>query len=183
MGTKDGVLSPSGEGQDLLPDGVFSPAAGEDEKPGSISVRSQKPLATRSTDYVEVGRLSVVAAEDGGVRIGGEQPPSPAPGLTLDNLICTEDPSGSRERCAHYRALLTEAPSGSKGFAKPMEIRRYCIAHSSQSELFELGDLAVYACESRKPQDLVSIRLIRDFEDRQRREAAEASRESGVVDL
>ena len=160
--------------------GVFV-SAGDEELPAEILPRSQKPLATRSEEYIETGYLAVGLAEDGGVRMGGETPPGPAPGLTPENMVCLE--SQDRPYCEHYIAFLTDAEGTAKGFAKMRQIRRYCRRMSTASELMELGETAIYACSSRSPQDPNSMRLIRDHELRQRRVAEEMARESGEIDL
>jgi hypothetical protein len=160
--------------------GVFG-SAGDDERPVELAPKSQKPLATRSEDYIETGYLAVGVAEDGGVRMGGEAPPGPAPGLTSENMVCLE--AEGRPYCEHYIAFLTDAEGTAKGFAKMRQIRRYCRRMSTASELMEIGETAIYACTSRSPQDPNSMRLIRDHELRQRRAAEEMARESGEIDL
>lgn len=169
------MTSQGGEGG-----GVFD-SAGNEERPAEILPKSQKPLATRSEEYIETGYLAVGLADDGGARIGGDAPPGPAPGLTPENMVCLE--SQDRPYCEHYIAFLTDAEGTAKGFAKMRQIRRYCRRMSTASELMELGDTAIYACSSRSPQDPNSMRLIRDHELRQRRAAEETARESGEIDL
>lgn len=160
--------------------GAFEPCDAE-ERPSELEPRSQKPLQTRYDQYVETGYLAVGMAEDGGVRIGGDAPPEPAPGLTPENMVCLE--SESRPYCEHYIAFLTDAEGTAKGFAKMRQIRRYCRRMSTASELMELGETAIYACSARSPQDPASMRLIRDHELRQRKAAEEMARESGDLDL
>ena len=87
-------------------DGAFDPKQDED-RAEELVPRSQKPLAVRSEDYIETGYLAVGLAEDGGVKMGGEAPPGPAPGLTPENMVCLE--SDSRPYCEHYIAFLTDA--------------------------------------------------------------------------
>lgn len=160
--------------------GVFD-SAGEEDRAADLVPNSQKPLATRSEQYIETGYLAVGVADDGGVQMGGGAPSGPAPGLTLENLVCLE--AEGRPYCEHYIAFLTDAEGTAKGFAKMRQIRRYCRRMSTASELMEIGEVAIYACTSRAPQDPTSMRLIRDHELRQRRAADEMARESGEIDL
>lgn len=161
-------------------EGAFDPKQDED-RAEELVPRSQKPLAVRPADYIETGYLAVGLAEDGGVKMGGEAPPGPAPGLTPENMVCLE--TEFRPYCEHYIAFLTDAEGTAKGFEKMRQIRRYCRRMSTASELMELGEAAIYACTSRSPQDPSSLRLIRDHELRQRKAAEEMARESGDLDL
>lgn len=160
---------------------VFGPQA--DEKDEAPRESGQVGVRTRASDYAETGHLAVGQAPDGGVMMGGGMPPEPAPGLTAFNLICVGDPATGREECAHYVAFITDAEGVSKGFEQQRQIRRFCTRLATASELWELGEVSMYACTARRPQDLVSIRIVRDFEAEQRRRAAETARESGEVDL
>jgi len=159
---------------------VFDPSQDED-RPADLEPRSQKPLETKYEKYIETGYLAVGTAEDGGVKMGGGTAPSPAPGLTADNMVCLE--AEGRPYCEHYIAFLTDAEGVAKGFEKMRQIRRYCRRMSTASELMELGETAIYACSSRSPQDPRSLQLIRDHELRQRKAAEEMARESGDLDL
>ncbi len=159
---------------------VFDPSQ-DDERPAELEPRSQKPLETKSANYIETGYLAVGMSEDGGVRMGGGEPPSPAPGLTTENMVCLE--SGSRPYCEHYIAFLTDAEGTAKGFAKLRQIRRYCRKMSTASELMELGEAAIYACTARSPQDPQTLHLIRDHEIRQRKAADEMAREKGELEF
>ncbi len=155
-----------------MSEGVFDPT-GDPEQPAELGhAPTQKPMAIHTADYVETGFLSVGPAPDGGVLIGGGDPPGPALMLTVDNMICLE--KDGRPECQHFVQFLTEAAGVQKGFGEqPKQIRRYCTRLATATELMELGEVAVFACSARKPQDLVSIRLIKDFERRQREIAAE----------
>lgn len=162
--------------------GVFD-ERNDAEKPGDLSTPSQKPMALRSADYVDLGFVPVVPAPDGGVLIAGGDPPGPALMLTTDNLVCTEI-DGARPGCEHFVQFLTEAEGVIKGFGEqPKQIKRYCTKLSTASELMEIGEVAVFACSARKPQDLVSISLIKNFEKRQREIAAEHSQVQGEREL
>lgn len=162
--------------------GVFDPRH-DAEQQGQLDVPpSQKPLATRSSEYVETGFVPVGAAPDGGVLIGGGAPPGPALRLTEDNLICTA--ADGRPECENFVQFLTEAEGVTKGFGEqPKQIRRYCTRLSTATELMEIGEVAVFACGARKPQDPVSIRLIKKFESKQRELAAEYGQQQGERDL
>jgi hypothetical protein len=154
------------------------------EKPGDLSTSGQKPMATRPSDYVETGYVPVVPAADGGVMIGGGEPPGPALMLTKDNLICTEDEATGRPACEHFVEWVTEAEGVTKGFGdQPKQIRCYCTRLATASELMEIGEVAVFACSARRPIDVASRDLIRNFRRRQRELAAEYAQEHGEKDL
>ena len=160
---------------------IFGPQA--DEKEVVLGEGSRQVGAKRhAADYIETGYLAVGGAADGGVLIGGGKPPEGAPWLTAENLLCTADPASGREECEHYIAVISEAEGVSKGFGQQLQIRRWCRARATASELWELEE-TVYACTARRPADLVSLRRVRDFEAEQLRRAAEAAREDGEVDL
>lgn len=162
-------------------DGIFD-ASHDAEKPADLRESpQQKPLSLRASDYIETGFVPVSAAADGGVLIGGGEPPEPALGLTGANLVCTE--TADRPECQFYVAFLTEAEGHTKGFSEARQIRRYCTRLQTASELMEIGETAVFACTARRPQDLVSIRLIKDFERRQFEAAAEMAQDRGEADL
>jgi len=138
---------------------------------------TQKPLSHRASDYVETGLVPVVDAPDGGKLIGGGEPPEAALGLSDDNLVCLEAPG--RPQCGHYIAYLTEADGYTKGVVEqPKQIRRLCRALATKTELMEIGEVAIFACTAREPQDLVSINRIRAFEQRQKAVAAEQNQTS-----
>jgi len=154
------------------------------DKPVSLETPGQKPMATRAADYVETGFVPVVESPDGGVLIAGGEPPGPALMLTTGNLVCTEDEASGREECQFFVQWLTEAEGVTKGFGdQPKQIRAYCTRLATASELMEIGEVAVFACSARRPQDLVSINLIKGFRRRQRELAAEYAQESSEKDL
>jgi hypothetical protein len=113
-------------------------------------------------------------------RIGGEPPASLEPGLSDSNLVCTE--AEGRPGCEHYIALVLPADGIAKGFDELRQIRRFCKRLSTAAELFEISG-NIYGCTGRSPQDLVSIRIIRDFERRQKELAAEHAETSGRLDF
>jgi len=139
---------------------------------GGGGTRGQKPLAVRSSDYVELGGVPVVRAPDGGVMIGGGSPPPAALGLDEDNLVCIA--TDTRPQCSHYTAILTEAEGYTKGVEEqPRQIRRFCRRLSPAMEMMEIGEAAIFACTAREPVDIVSLERILAFERRQRAATAE----------
>jgi hypothetical protein len=143
----------------------------------------QKPLATRPADYVEVGFLAVGQAADGLPLMGGGDPPEQALLLTADNLVCTEDESSGRAACEFFVEQLTEAEGVAKGFEELRQVRCYCTRLATSSELMEVGEVAVFACSARRPQDLTSKNLLKKFRARQRDMAAEHAQVTGETDL
>lgn len=157
---------------------------GEAEKPADLSTPSQKPMATRTADYIETGFVPVVEASDGGVQIAGGEPPGPALMLTHDNLVCTEDETTGRQECEFFVQWITEAEGVTKGFGdQPKQIRCYCTKLATASELMEIGEIAVFACSARRPVDVASRDLIRGFRRKQRELAAEYEQDQGEKDL
>jgi hypothetical protein len=155
-----------------------------EERAPSLTSPGQRPLAARTADYVETQYLSAVPAPDGGVMMGGGDPPGPALLLTENNLVCTEDESTGRQECEFLVQWLTEAEGITKGVGtQPMQIRRYCTRLQTASELMEIGEIAVFACSARRPVDVKSRDLIRDFKRRQLEQAAEHAQERGERDL
>lgn len=134
-----------------------------------------------SSKYIETaGYVSVALGPDKMPLIGGEKPAGPEPGLTEANLVCNESPE--RPACDHYIALVLPADGVAKGFEELRQIRRFCKRLSTAAELFEITG-NIYGCTGRTPQDLVSIRIIRDFEKRQKEMAAEHAEKSGKLDF
>jgi len=163
--------------------GIFS-AKGDAEKPADLSTPTQKPMATKTSDYVDLGFVPVTDAPDGGVLIGGGDPPGPALMLTGGNLVCLEDEETGRKECDFFVQWITEAEGVQKGFGEqPKQIRCYCTKLATASELMEIGEVAVFACSARRPADVASQDLIRKFRRRQREQAAEYAQEHGEKDL
>jgi len=156
----------------------------EPEKPADLSTPSQKPMATRPSDYIETGYVPVVEAPDGGVQIAGGEPPGPALMLTHENLVCTENEATGREECQFLVQWITEAEGVTKGFGdQPKQIRCYCTKLATASELMEIGEVAVFACSARRPIDVSSRDMIRTFRRKQRELADEYAQDHGEQDL
>lgn len=162
-------------------DGTLDGSVGDEDRPAELLRPSQKPLATKPSAYAELGYVPVVPSPAGGVLIQGGEPPEAAPGLSDEGLVCIG--ANGRPDCRYYIAFLTDAEGHTKGMAQQRQIRRYCRMMSTASELMEIGESPIYACTARQPQDERSVRLIRDFELRQKKQAAELARESGELDM
>jgi hypothetical protein len=148
----------------------------------SREVGDQVPLELDPVAYVQLGRVAMVQAPGGGALPAGE-PPAAAQGLTKDSLICLSDGNG-RQACQHYVALLTPAEGQFRGGKHQMlRLRRFCTRLASQSELMDLTDSEVFACTMREPRDEQSLRLIEDFERRQRELTGEIATEQKTVDI
>lgn len=165
--------------------GVFDPADTESEP--QLLRTGQVAASTRASDYYKPGFLPVVPAR-GGVQMGGDPPPPPPDGLTEDNLVCTGiwDEAGTSVRppCDHYIQILTDAEGTYKGGDRqPRQIRRYCRKMSTASELMDLEGMNIYGCSARTPLDQASVRVLADFEQRQREHADEMAAEGGEMDL
>jgi len=166
--------------------GIFDPEDPENgEKPGDLSEsevgrRGQEPMQVDSSRYYKTGRVGVSIGKDGMPVVGGEGPPEPEPGLTDDNFICMESQDGSRPECEHLVTLVLPADGQAKGFGELRQIRQFCRWLATGSEQWEhRGN--VYACNARKPQDLVSLRVIKDFRAKQRQLAIETAEKSGKL--
>lgn len=156
----------------------------EGERKNDLAPSGQKPLAVRPSDYIETGFVPVHKAADGGVMIGGGEPPGSALLLTTENLVCTENESTGRLECEFFVQWITEAEGVTKGVdEQPKQIRAYCTRLATASELMEIGEVAVFACSARRPIDVPSHNLIRDFRRRQRELAAEYAQDHGEQDL
>lgn len=156
----------------------------DDDRGPGLTSPGQKPMATKPSDYVETGYLPVVPAPDGGVMIGGGDPPGPALMLSDENLVCLEDEATGRKECEFLVQWITEAEGVTKGSREqPKQIRCYCTKLATASELMEIGEVAVFACSARRPVDVRSQDLIRNFRRRQRELAREYAQEQGEVDL
>jgi hypothetical protein len=122
--------------------------------------------------------------------IGGEPRP-PALGLFVESFICNAAPSEDgdpRPKCAHLAQLVTDAEGELQGLdddleARPKRIRRFCRALASQSELMELSDVNVYACDLRDPLDPRSQARVEQFEARQREIANESKKKSKTIEV
>lgn len=163
--------------------GVFDERPVEEtaaEKLGS----SQVPMKTRTHEYVETGYVQVEPAADGGVRIGGGEPPGAALPLSHDNLICLANEETGRRQCDHLVQWVTEAEGVSKGFGdQPKQIRAWCTKLQTASELMEIGETAVFACSARSPIDVPSANIINNFRRRQLEQAREFEQKQGEKDL
>lgn len=147
-----------------------------------VGQRGQAPVEVDSSRYYKTGRVSVSVGADGMPAIGGEGPPEPEPGLTDENFICMASEDGTRPDCEHLVTLVLPADGVAKGFGELRQIRQFCRWLATGSEQWEhRGN--VYACSARKPQDLVSIRVIRDFRTKQKQMAVEAAERSGTLDF
>jgi len=154
---------------------------GEKEPAASLDAPTQMPMSTHASDYYEPGRVAVAADPKGGVIIEGDPPPDPPDGLTDENLVCAA--SESRPPCRHYIAILGDAEGVTKGAERQKQVRRFCRALSTASELMDLEGTNVYACTAREPQDLVSADRLVAFERQQKAKAAEQAAEGGSADL
>ena len=164
--------------------GIFDPRLNDAEKAPDLVSPGQKPMSTRVADYVETGFVGVTDAPDGGVLIGGGDPPGPALPLSVDNLICLEDEVRGRAECEFFVQWVTEAEGVTKGVGEqPKQIRCFCTRLATASELMEIGEIAVFACSARRPFDVASRDTIRGFRRRQRELAVEFAQEQGEKDL
>jgi len=147
-----------------------------DERPES----GQRGVERDPHRYIHMGRAAVGIGADGLPAMGAEPPRGPEPGLTDANLICMESEDEARPACEHLITLVVPADGEAKGFDELRQIRRFCKRLATASELWEVTG-NVYACSSRSPSDLVSLRVIKDFEKRQRELAREQSEKSGTL--
>jgi len=167
--------------------GIFDPNDPDGEQPGDLSEsdvghRGQAPMEVDSSRYYKTGRVGVGIGKDGMPAIGGEGPPEPEVGLTDANFICMASEDGQRPECEHLVTLVLPADGVAKGFGELRQIRQFCRWLATGSEQFEhRGN--VYACNARKPQDLVSVRIIRDFRTKQKDLAIETAQKSGTLDF
>lgn len=169
-----GVFDDNGESSPLLTET-------DPDAPAQVERPRQRPMEVDSMRYLETaGRVSVGIGADKMPLIGGEPPTGPEPGLTDTNLICNE--AEGRPACEHYIALVLPADGVAKGFEELRQIRRFCKKLSTAAELFEITG-NIYACTGRSPEDLVSIRIVKDFERRQKEIAAEHAETSGTLDF
>lgn len=131
--------------------------------------------------YYETGQLNVAEGPPGTLpTIVGGEPQGPEAGLTENNFVCNG--TSSRPPCEHYAAILLPADGVARGFDKMRQIRRFCLKMATGTELFEL-DGSVFACTLRSPQDAKSAQAIYEFEERQRKLAAESAQKSGELDF
>lgn len=156
---------------------VFSQDA---EQESALADRRQRPMEVDSARYYETGRAGVAVGKDGMPVMVGDPPVGPEPGLTHENLVCTDGPG--RAECEHYVAVVLPADGVARGFGELRQIRRFCKRLSTAVELFEITG-NIYGCTARSPQDLVSLRVIRDFETKQREAAAEQAETNLKTDL
>lgn len=159
--------------------GVFDPD-NVDERPAELDPPKQRPMEVDSSRYFETGHAAVGIGPDGLPVIAGESPPGPDVGLAHGNLVCTAAPG--RPECEYYAAMVKPADGVAKGFGELRQIRRFCRRLSTAAELFEITG-SIYGCTLRSPQDSDSIRVIQDFERKQRDIAAEHAEQSTKVEL
>lgn len=168
--------------------GIFDPNSPESgDQPGDLSEtevghHGQQRMEVDSSKYYKTGFVGVSMAADGMPAVGGDGPPEQEDGLTDANFICAESSDGTRPECVHLVTLVLPADGVAKGFGEMRQIRQFCRWLATGSEQWEhRGN--VYACNARSPQDLVSIRIVRDFRQRQKDLAAETSEKSGKLDF
>ena len=164
-----------------------------DERP--LVEGDQRPLELDPIAYVELGGVSVVTGPDGDPMIAGAEPRAPGIGLFDDTFICnsvlgSRSPTGQvsepRPKCEHLAQLVMDAMGGNRGLAeadRPKRIRRFCRALAAQSELMDLTDANVYACDLREPAAEGSTAVIEDFEAQQRKIAIEAKTRSKIFEV
>lgn len=152
----------------------------DEERDAEEAARDQRGNAIDSTDYYATGRAGVAIGPDGMPLMGGEQPSQPEPGLTYENLVCTEGPD--RPACGNYVAIIVPAPGVARGFGELRQIRRFCTRLATAAELWAITG-NIYACSARTPQDVISIRKLNEFEKKQREMERETSQKKDSVDL
>jgi len=67
-----------------------------------------------------------------------------------------------REPCKHYARQMIQSDLN----PELKMVSRICLARSQQGSIMSVRDRAVYACDLRSPQDLVSLRILDAFDDR-----------------
>jgi hypothetical protein len=166
--------------------GIFDPDL-RDEEPADLSDEkpegpAQAGVEVDSSRYYQTRFLGVAIGKDGMPIVGDGKTPEPEEGLTDANFICAESEDGSRPACSHLVTLVLPADGVAKGFGELRQIRQFCKWLATASEQWEhRGN--VYACDARTPQDPVSIRVIRDFRQRQKDLARETAEKSGSLDF
>jgi hypothetical protein len=172
-------------GSDSAPEGIFDPEGESSEQPGDLGEsdrghNGQAPVEVDPSRYYRTGSVGIGIGHDGMPVVAGEGPPEPDVGLTDNNFICAASEDGKRPECVHLVTLVLPADGVAKGFGELRQIRQFCRWLATGSEQWEhRGN--VYACNARSPQDLVSIRIIRDFRTRQKDLAAETAEKSGSL--
>jgi hypothetical protein len=148
-------------------------------------------MAVDPLDYVELGAVEVGMGPDGMPMIGGASRP-PALGLFVESFVCNAAPAHDghdpRPKCAHLAQIVTDAEgdfreAGDDIAKRPKRIRRFCRALAAQSELMELSDTNVYACDLRDPPDPASAARVEAFEARQRKIANEHKAKSKTFEV
>lgn len=152
----------------------------DEEREAEEATREQRGNAIDSTDYYQTGRAGVSVGRDGMPVMAGEGPSQPEPGLTYENLVCSEGPD--RPACQSYVAIIVPAPGVARGFGELRQIRRFCTKLATAAELWAITG-NIYACSARSPQDVVSIRTLTDFEKKQRELERETSQKKDSVEL
>lgn len=147
---------------------------------GDSGERSQRPMETDPSKYYETGRLAMGIGADGLPVVLGGAPRLPEAGWSYDNLICAKGPD--RPACKHYARYLSPAAGVARGFDEMRQMRRFCKELATASELFEITE-NVYGCDLRSPPDPRSLRVLDDFEERQRDITNEVNETGGELDF
>lgn len=163
-----------------MEEGTPDPAEGSAEDMPVYEPGEVRGMELDRFKYLQPGRLAVGRGSDGLPVIQGEPPEGPEPGLTEDNLVCIR--AAGRPQCRHLRGLLSNAPGVARGYERMKMVRRFCMALSTGSELFDLDGVDIFACLSRDPVDEASLSTLEAFEERQKREAREAAQTSGDLE-
>ncbi len=162
------------------------PVTGDDGGPsiGLTEHAFQVPLPANPLGaHVEFSALAIAEGAPGeGVQLLVETP-GPKTWVTGKTLICKGDKATDRPVCKYYVAMLTDADGAIAGFDTPKQIHRFCTRLASQSELMQIGEVAMYACTVRDPRDEASAREIEEFEERQENMARESARTTGEIDF
>jgi hypothetical protein len=155
---------------------------------------AQRPVSFDPYDDVELGAAQVAMGTDGmPVMVG--QPRPKGLGLFVETFVCTSAPGEvapdgkkrePRARCKHLAQILTDHEGDFRGMdetERPKMIRRYCLRLAALSELFELTDRNIYACDLRDPPDLGAADIVQTFEARQRTSALENKTKSKTFEV
>lgn len=146
--------------------------AGDEER--EYAAGQQRPLELNQHEYVELGPARAALGPDGLPVMLGEAR-SGGIGLFGDTFICNALPAegerDARPKCRHLAQIVTDHEgdfSGMDAKERPKQIRRFCRALAALSELFDLTDMNLYACDLRDPPDPASQQTIEAIEARQR---------------
>ncbi|HEY5657921.1 MAG TPA: hypothetical protein VIY27_09045 [Myxococcota bacterium] len=155
---------------------------------------AQRPMSFDPYDDVELGAAQVAMGADGmPVMVG--QPRPKGLGLFVETFVCTSAPGEvapngetrePRARCKHLAQILTDHEGDFRGMdemERPKRIRRYCRGLAALSELFDLTDRNIYACDLRDPPDPRAGDIVESFEARQRKSALENKTKSKTFEV